>query len=133
MAKLEKLTEGQIIKKILGIHIPSQYLDYFELFDVIDKPDCYELILHEREDLIPAELSTISDVFLDGFCNPITILSHSFSMKKIFLVCKRRCWKASGSNTHYSNSYDLHINGAKITPQFASFLKMYDRDETDQL
>lgn len=132
MAKLEKLTDGQMINKIMGIHIPSQYLEFFELFDVIDKPDCYELVLVENESLIPIALKDKKNVVLDGFCNPITILSHSFSMKRIYLVCKRRRWKEQGTTVHYSNEYDLHKNGAKITPQFASFLKMCDRVKTDQ-
>jgi hypothetical protein len=131
MAKLQKASSEELIKKILGIHIPSQYLEYFELFDVIDRQDCYELVLVEKEDIIPQELIG-KDIVLDGFCNPITILSHSFSMKRIYLICKRRRWKERGQSEHYSNEYDLHENGAKITPHFASFLKMYDRIKTDQ-
>lgn len=60
---------------------------------------------------------------LDGYNNEIDILTHAFSLKKIYLRLVRRRWKEKGTEKHYSNEYDLHISGMKTTRQFRDFLK----------
>jgi hypothetical protein len=115
----------------LKIHIPESYLRYFDLYEVRNKKECYELVLHEKEDLVPQTLEG-KTVVLDGFCNPVNILTHSFSLKRIYLVIKHRRWKEAGSDIHYSNDYELHAKGIKITPQFAAFLKAADRISAGQ-
>lgn len=111
-----------LLKELLSIHVPKEYLEFFELETVLNKPDCWELVLIELENLVPEALRDKEEV-LDGFCNPISVLTQTFSMKKIFLVIKRRRWKAKGSDVHYSNSYELHEKGIKMTKDFAAFLK----------
>lgn len=115
----------KLFKEILSIHVPKEYLAYFDLASVLNKSDCWELVLVEREDLIPKDL-TGKETVLDGFCNPISVLTQSFSMKKIYLVVKRRRWKEKGSDIHFSNSYELHEKGIKMTKDFAAFLKAID-------
>jgi hypothetical protein len=61
---------------------------------------------------------------LDGFCNPLTVLSHGFSTKPVYLVIKRRRWKRSGQNEHYSNQYVVSEGAAKVAPDMAGFLKI---------
>lgn len=112
----------KLLKDILSIHVPKEYLAYFDLASVLNKSDCWELVLVEREDLVPQDL-TGKETVLDGFCNPLSILTQSFSMKKIYLVIKRRRWKEKGSDIHFSNSYELHEKGIKMTKDFAAFLK----------
>lgn len=114
----------ELLPEVLKILVPSAYLAYFELYSVRNKNDCWELELGEKESLIPACLQG-KEVVFDGFCNSISILSHSFSLKKVMLVVHRRRWKEAGSDTHYSNEYDLHAQSAKMTPEMASFFKMY--------
>jgi hypothetical protein len=67
------------------------------------------------------------NVVLDGFCNPLSILTHGFSLRRIYLIIKRRRWKEAGSDPHYSNDYDLQAEEIKMTPHFAAFLKAVDR------
>lgn len=114
-----------LLKELLSIHVPKEYLDYFELESVINKKSCWELVLVESKELVPKSLDAKESV-LDGYCNPISILTQSFSMKKIYLLVKRRRWKEKGSNIHYSNSYELHEKGIKMTKDFAAFLKAID-------
>jgi hypothetical protein len=121
--KKPKANPAVLLKELLSIHVPKEYLEFFELETVLNKPDCWELVLLEREDLVPQTLQDKVETVLDGYCNPISVLTQSFSMKKIFLVIKRRRWKAKGSDTHYSNSYELHEKGIKMTKDFAAFLK----------
>lgn len=114
----------KLLQDLLAIHIPASYTDYFDLYEVKDNASCYELVLHEKEHLIPEALALKSAVVLDGFCDSISILSHSFSLKKIYLIVKRRRWKEPSSKEHYSNSYNfLHKEGVKITNPFALFFK----------
>lgn len=122
MAKKIKPTAERLLDDLMKLHIPAEYLKYFDLHEVRDKPDCYELVLHEKEGLIPKELKD-RDVVLDGFCNPVNIVGHSFSIKKIYLIAYRRRWKERNSGKHCSNEYDLHPTGAKITRSLADFLK----------
>jgi hypothetical protein len=81
---------------------------------VVEKRECYELVLHEKEELIPGSLEGKS-VVLDSFCNPLNILTRSFSLKRIYLIIKCRRWKEAGSDNHYSNDYDLQAERIKMT------------------
>ncbi len=40
----------------MKILVPKAYLAHFDFVEVKDKPDCYELVLHEKEDQIPEVL-----------------------------------------------------------------------------
>ena len=123
MTKKKATSSEQLVTDLLKIHVPPDYLTWFDLYEVKNKPTCYELILHEKETQVPEAIRLENDVVLDGFCDSISILSQSFSLKRIYLVVKRRRWKRAGSDTHYSNSYDLHVTGAKLTHPMAAFLK----------
>jgi hypothetical protein len=126
MAKKVTPSSEELLKDLVRIFIPEAYLEHFDLYEVKDKSDCYELVLHEKQEKIPSHLQG-KDIVLDGFCNPISILTQAFSLKRIYLIVKRRRWKEAGSDRHYSNEYDLHPQGAKLTPQFVAFLKAVDR------
>jgi len=76
----------------------------------------------EKRDRIPSSLQG-KDVVLDGYCNEIDILTHAFSLKKIYLRLIRRRWKERGTTKQYSNEYNLHIPGMKTTREFRDFLK----------
>lgn len=115
-----------LLLDLVKIHVPIELLKYFDLYEIINRSDCYELILHEKESLFPAVLAN-KKVVLDGFCNPVSVLSHTFSLKKMYLIFKRRRWKEENGIEHFSNDYKTHTEGIKITPQYAAFLKEYDR------
>ena len=48
MAKIEKPSSEELLRELIKIHVPQEYLAYFDLVEVKDKPDCYELVLHEK-------------------------------------------------------------------------------------
>lgn len=109
-------------EEVLKILIPSEYLKDFDPNSVENKPDKWIIELIEKEDRIPQALVG-KDAVLDGYNNEIDILTHVFSLKKIYLrlICRR--WKEKGSTKHYSNDYNLHIPGMKTTREFRDFLK----------
>jgi hypothetical protein len=47
MAKKQKPSSEELLSELIKIHVPQAYLAHFDLVEVKDKPDCYELVLHE--------------------------------------------------------------------------------------
>jgi len=119
---IEKGSQDELFSSITSILVPQEYLNNFEVSQVENKPSEWVITLREKKDRIPQELSSKAAV-LDGYCNPVSILTHAFSLKKIYLNIYRRRWKEPGSDTHYSNSYDLHLPGMKTSKEFGAFLK----------
>ena len=109
-------------EEVLKILIPEEYLKDFEPNSVENKPSEWVIELVEKADRIPAALIG-KEAVLDGYNNEIDILTHAFSLKKIYLRLIRRRWKEKGTSKHYSNEYDLHIPGMKTTREFRDFLK----------
>ena len=109
-------------EEVLKILIPEEYLKDFEPNCVENKPTEWVIELIEKEDRIPQALAG-KEAVLDGYNNEIDILTHAFSLKKIYLRLIRRRWKEKGTTIHYSNEYNLHIPGMKTTREFRDFLK----------
>ena len=104
--------------------VPRDFLEYFEIYEVKELHSEWKITLHEKESLVPDKLKGKPNVVLDGFCNPLQILSHCFTLKPVYLVMKRRRWKQAGTGTHYSNEYKLTNDASKLTPDMAGFLKI---------
>jgi hypothetical protein len=103
--------------------VPAHILEHFDIYGAKESTTNWVIEMREKEGLIPPELTRYSDVVFDGYCNPIDALSHSFVCKPIYLRVYRRRYKRSGTDTHYSNSYDLTLKGVKIVPELGIFLK----------
>src|SRR5271170_2304166 len=108
--------------EVFKILIPEEYLQDFEVTHVEQSPGQWIIELVEKPERIPKALVG-KDAVLDGYCNSVDILTHAFSLKKIYLRMFRRRWKEKGSEKHVSNEYDLHIPGMKTTREFRDFLK----------
>jgi hypothetical protein len=106
--------------------VPKEYLEYFSVYEVRELKSEWQIILHEKETLIPDNLKDQEEVVLDGYCKPLQILSHCFSLKPVYIVVKRRRWKQAGTDIHYSNTYTLTKDSAKLTNEMAGFLKIQD-------
>jgi hypothetical protein len=81
MAKKQKPSSEELLRELIKIHVPQAYLAHFDLVEVKDKPDCYELVLHEKEDQVPEVLKG-KEVVLDGFCNPDIFDSEAKAMER---------------------------------------------------
>jgi hypothetical protein len=124
MGQKKKQPKGDIAFELSRMMIPRDFLEYFEVFEVQEYHSEWRITLHEKDFLIPAQLKDEADVVLDGFCNPLQLLSHCFTLKPVYLVMKRRRWKQSGQDVHYSNEYTLTKDASKLTPDMAGFLKI---------
>jgi hypothetical protein len=124
MGQKKKQTGQDIGFELSRMMIPRDFLEYFEKYEVKELNNEWQIILHEKESLVPDKLKDKPDVVLDGFCNAMQLLSHCFTLKPVYLVMKRRRWKQAGTDTHYSNEYTLTKDAAKLTPDMAGFLKI---------
>lgn len=109
-------------KEFLRLIAPEDILKSFELKEIKDNSKYTELIFEEKKDLVPKGLEGKESV-LDGYCNPISLLSYPLKGKPTYLVIKRRRWKQKGGENHYSNAYYFNHPGIKATKEFAVFLK----------
>lgn len=114
--------QQNLAEEVYKVLIPSEYLADFEVNHIDNKPQEWIIELVEKEDRIPEALQG-KEAVLDGYNNEIDILTHAFSLKKIYLRLIRRRWKEKGGTKHYSNEYNLHIPGMKTTREFRDFLK----------
>lgn len=120
-------SEAEIFMKLSNILVPEFILKDFSVSDVWEQKDCWVIEMQEKEHRLPEALREEKDVVFDGFCHQVEILSHSFSLKPVYLKIYRRRWKKSNTDEHYSNTYDLTIKGIKIVPELGLFLKEEDR------
>ncbi|GHT60639.1 hypothetical protein FACS189451_01050 [Bacteroidia bacterium] len=125
-----KKKEPQPVEKLfstaLTMLVPGHILEHFEMWDAQESRDRWVIEMHEKEGRIPGALSVYNDVVLDGYCNPIEILSHSFVCKPIYLRLYRRRYKRANTDQHYSNAYDVALRGVKMVPELGIFLKEED-------
>lgn len=119
----ERPSSDELLSTISQMLVPAHILEHFDIYGAKENTTSWLIEIREKEGLIPPELTRYTDVVLDGYCNPIDVLSHSFVCKPIYLRVYRRRYKRSGTDTHYSNSYDLTLKGVKIVPELGIFLK----------
>lgn len=116
-----------VLKMLSKILVPENILKDFEITDTYEHKNSWDIELHEKEDRLPNQLQQETDVVLDGYCNPVEMLSYCFSLKPVYLKLYRRRWKKSNTDQHYSNDYDFTLKGVKIVPELGFFLKEEDR------
>jgi|LakMenE18May11ns_1017448.scaffolds.fasta_scaffold9131948_2 hypothetical protein len=124
MGQKKKQPKSDVLFELSRMLVPRDLLAFFDIVEVKELHSEWQVTLHEKDYLIPDKLSSERDVVLDGFCNPLTVLSHGFSTKPVYLVIKRRRWKRSGHDGHYSNQYVVSEDAAKVAPDMAGFLKI---------
>lgn len=120
-------SQCELFLSISKMIVPGFILQNFEVSNIKELKNEWVVELEEKQDQIPKVLRDCGDVVLDGFCHSIDVLSHSFSLKPVYLRVFRRRWKCSGSDKHFSNTYDLTIKGLKMVPELGIFLKEEDR------
>lgn len=127
--KLEKRDVSEINEIFIGMFVPQNILEDFEVWDVYGKQGNWIIELREKESRVPIELQEISkvEIVLDGFCNSVDLLSFGFSLGPVYLRIYRRRWKRRNENKHFSNDYDLQLKGYKMVPELGIFLKEEDR------
>jgi hypothetical protein len=122
----EKPDAASLHSTISRMLVPEYILLDFEIYGAKEYKERWVIEMREKGGRIPRELSKCGDVVFDGYCNPMEMLSHSFVCKPVYLRCYRRRYKRSNSNIHYSNQYELRLEGVKMVPEMGFFLKEED-------
>ena len=122
---LEKQDKDEMLSAMVSMFVPETILENFDIFHVQKRNENWVIELREQENKIPKELS--QEAVLDGFCNPIEVMSFGFSLGPVYLKIYRRRWKRSSQNEHFSNDYDFTLKGFKMVPELGIFLKEEDR------
>jgi len=117
----------EMYSKLSSMLVPSYILKDFDIYDAHENVSCWVIELREKEGVLPAALQDFDDVVLDGYCNPVEMLSHSFVYKPVYLRLYRRRYKRSNQDAHWSNDYDFTLKGVKMVPELGIFLKEEDR------
>jgi hypothetical protein len=116
------MEKKEIIDGLIKLILPSDFIENFNIEKIEEHKNNWEIILFEKEELIPKELDGKVAV-KDGYCNPIELQSFPIKGKAFYIKLYRRRWKAQGTQNSYENSYDLHLEGMKATKEFGAFLK----------
>ena len=117
-----RVVSTNLLEQMSSILVPKEILLDFDITNIEERPGEWVVDVTEKAERIPVVLKD-KLIVQDGFCNPISILTSFFALKKIYLQIHRRRWKESGVDKHYSNDYNLHLPGMKTTKEFSAFLK----------
>jgi hypothetical protein len=124
--KLERQSIDTLFSTVSHMLVPEHILAHFDIWDAQESKNRWVIEMREKEGRIPDALSGFSDVVMDGYCNPLEALSHSFVCKPIYLRLYRRRYKRSNSDIHYNNDYDVTLKGVRMVPEMGFFLKEED-------
>ena len=69
----------QLYDTVSRMLVPAHILKDFDIYDAKESKARWVIEMYEKEDRIPEALRGYSDVVLDGYCDPIEMLSHSFA------------------------------------------------------
>ena len=75
----QKQAPEELLSSMSSILVPKEYLENFEVIHVEEKHMEWVITLKEKEDRVPKMLSGKVSV-LDGYCDPVSILTHAFSL-----------------------------------------------------
>lgn len=123
------------ITNILEEFLPKDWRRDFEIEKITKEDTSYIIRVVEKTANIPKELQGKNTVF-NGYCDVVRIVSSPFNNRLIYFDVYRRKWKEKGSYgsvESYTNDYTLHPKGAKITQEFADFLKELDESQFNEL
>ena len=90
----KKSSQADLLATMSTILIPEEYLKDFEVSDIENRPSEWVIDLIEKEDRVPEVLKG-KGVVLDGYCNPISLMTNAFAGKKIYT---RRCTAGDGKS-----------------------------------
>jgi hypothetical protein len=124
--RLERPSVENLFSTVSKMLVPEHILEHFEIWDAREDSSRWVIEMREKQGRIPAELLPYEDVVLDGYSNPIEAISHSFVCKPVYLHLYRRRYKRSGSDSHFSNEYDVTLKGVRLVPEMGFFLKEAD-------
>ena len=117
-------------KQALEAFLPKEWLSSFEVMEIKELKNEWQIDLVEKETLVPKELEG-KEVVLNGYMNPVEMTDFPLRGKYTYLKFFRRRWKEPGADESHNNDYEFHSKGMKTTKEFGVFLKELNRKEAD--
>lgn len=118
---MKKGQEQDTTKELMGYLLPEGTLDYFELTHIVKDKEGLVLFLEEKN-VPPAEYSG-QTLHSKGFLPQICVQDFPIRQHKVVLNIKRRRWEVQSSGEIVTRNWDLVMQGARLTKEFALFLK----------
>ena len=110
--------------KFVSIFLPEGCLDYFNVTDVKEKDDLFEIHLDEKS-TVPSEYESIL-IKAAGFTQPRVLKDYPIRGKKVNLLVRRRRWLIKTENEgtkKVSRDWNIIEPGTNVTVEFAAFFK----------
>lgn len=117
-----KKGQGQdTTKELVKYLLPAGTLDYFELTHIIQDKEGLVLFLEEKNE-VPTEYKD-QKLHSKGFLPEVRVQDFPIREHKVVLNIKRRRWENPATGEIVSRNWDLVMQGARLTKEFALFLK----------
>ncbi|TQM46961.1 hypothetical protein BDE36_0558 [Arcticibacter tournemirensis] len=107
--------------QLASILLPKGILEFFELTQVLQSAAGLHIYLEEKN-ILPQEYHN-QKLESKGFMPEITIQDFPIRGQKVNLCIKRRRWEVADKGTIVTRDWDLVQKGARMTTEFAAFLK----------
>lgn len=111
--------------ELMSLLLPEGMLEYFEITQIEKQSESYTIHLSERN-IIP-ELYKNDKMLSKGFYEPVTIQDFPLRGKACYLKVKRRRWQNETTGTIVVRDWNMVAKGTRMTVEFASFLKAFNR------
>ena len=108
-------------KELLGYFLPAGTLEYFDITHFVKDKVGLVLFLEEKN-LPPAEYAG-QILHSKGFYPEVRVQDFPIRENKVELSIKRRRWEVQSTGEIVSRNWDLVMKGARLTKEFALFLK----------
>lgn len=108
-------------QELIGYFLPEGTLEYFDLTRVLKDKEGLVLFLEEKN--LPPEEYKDQKLHSKGFLPEIRVQDFPIRQHRVELSIKRRRWEIMDSGEVVSRNWDLIIQGARLTKEFALFLK----------
>lgn len=108
-------------KELMSFLLPEGTLEYFDLTHVVKDKEGLVLFLEEKNNP-PAEYAS-QTLHSKGFYPEIRVQDFPIRQHKVELSIKRRRWEVQSTGEIVSRNWDLVMKGARLTKEFALFLK----------
>lgn len=112
----------QINKEILGIFLPENTLDHFDIISGNKNANEIRLILEEKNDPPISKTMENKKITSNGF-KEITISDYPIRGRKTTLTFRRRYWELEGEKELLKRDIKLVADGTLLEKEFADFLK----------
>ena len=118
---MKKEQEQDTTKELMGYFLPEGTLDFFEITHIVKDKEGLVLFLEEKN-LPPAEYAG-QTLHSKGFLPEVRVQDFPIRQHKVVLSIKRRRWEVQPTGEIVSRNWDLVMQGARLTKEFALFLK----------